>query len=129
ELFKVGRNEVIKLIDETLPLARGFDVIVGGGAQIGAPTVAEAVGLPYVYVAYSPQALWSAQHPPFTMPVFGLPRPLNRLLWSVSLAAVRAAFGGPLNRQRRLLGLLPVSDWYDHFFPRRRTILAADPEI
>ena len=129
ELFKVGRREIFQLIAEALPLARGVDVVVGGGAQIFAPTAAEAAGVPYVYVAYSPQSLWSAEHPPFTMPVFGLPRPLNRVLWSLSLAAVRAAFGGPLNRQRRLLGLPPVRDWYDHFFPRRRTILAADPEI
>jgi len=33
-------------------LARGFDLIVGAGAQLGAPSVAELLGIPYRYVVY-----------------------------------------------------------------------------
>jgi vancomycin aglycone glucosyltransferase len=117
------------MIDEGIAISRGADVIVGAGAQIGAPTVAAALGVPYVYVAYTPQALWSAQHPPFLIPIHGLPRPLNRLLWSMHAGIAGAAFGGPLNRKRRALGLPPIQDFSDHFFPRGRTILAADPEL
>ncbi len=129
ELFKVGREKIVSLIDEAIPLVRGADALIGGGAQIAGPTVAEAAGVPYLYAAYTPQALWSSHHAPFTMPLTGLPRLVNRLLWRLSLGLVRAAFAGPLNRRRRALGLAPVDDWYDHLFPRRRSILAADPEL
>ena len=129
QLFKVGREKIVALIDDAIPLVRGADALIGGGAQIAGPTVAEAVGIPYLYAAYTPQALWSSHHPPFTIPFTGLPRPLNRLSWRLSMGLVRAAFAGPLNRRRRTLGLSPVTDLYDHLFPRRASILAADPEL
>src|SRR5262249_35735823 len=53
ELLRVGRELIVSLIGEAIPLARGADVVVGGGAQITGPTVAEAAGVPYVYVAYN----------------------------------------------------------------------------
>jgi hypothetical protein len=41
------------LCSTVLPaLARGFDLIVGASVQIGAPSVAELLGIPYRYVVY-----------------------------------------------------------------------------
>jgi len=129
ELFRMGRSEVVRLIDESLPLMKGADVIIGAGAQIAAPTVCELTGIPYVYFAYAPHTLRSEHHPAFTMPFQGLPRLVNRALWSTFVGTLRAAFGGPLDAKRAALGLGPVKDWYDHFFPISRMILAADPEL
>ena len=128
-LFRVGRQKVVELIAEAVALAQGADLVIGSGAQIAAPTVAEAVGAPYAYVAFTPQALWSRHHPPFTFPIMGMPGFVNRLLWHGFIRLTAAVFGGPLNGQRRALGLAPVRDWYGHFFPRDATILASDPEL
>jgi vancomycin aglycone glucosyltransferase len=45
--------------------ARGRDVIVGATAiQIAAPSVAERMGIPYVFAAYCPIVLPSRHHAP-----------------------------------------------------------------
>src|SRR5690349_10683923 len=73
ELFKMGRSMVGPLIDEALPLCRGADLIVGAGAQGATPTIAEVLSIPYFYLAYTPQVIRSAVHPPFAVPMQGLP--------------------------------------------------------
>jgi vancomycin aglycone glucosyltransferase len=54
---------------------------------------------------------------------------VNRWLWRASSSLSGATLGGPINRKRRQLGLEPVTDWYQHFFPTRRMLIAADPEL
>ncbi len=129
DLFKIGRAKVREMIVEGLPLMRGADVVVGAGAQIAAPTIAEALGVPYVFVAYTPQALWSSHHPPFTFPLHGLPRFANRALWRAFSVMTGAVFAGPINAERCRLGLAPVHRWYEHFFPPSAILLASDPEL
>ena len=82
ELLKVGRREVARLVDELIAPSREADVIIGAGAQIGAPTAAEVAGKPYWFMAYTPQLIPSSFHPPFTIPIMGLPRLANRGLWA-----------------------------------------------
>ncbi len=129
ELFKVGRNTLTDFVDQMLKAARGADIIVGSGAQLASSTVAEVLGVPYVFVAFTPQILRSADHPPIAVPFFGLPRAINRGLWGGFIQLTRAIFAGPLNAKRRQLGLAPVRDWYDIMCPKGRCLLAADPEL
>ena len=52
--------------------ARGCDAIVGATAlQIGARSVAEGMGIPYVFVAYSPRVLPSPHHAPLPLGTLG----------------------------------------------------------
>src|SRR5215831_16296491 len=45
--------------------AQGCDIIVGATAlQIAAPSIAEKMGVPYVFVAYCPAVLPSSRHAP-----------------------------------------------------------------
>lgn len=115
-------------IDAALPFARGADLVVGGGPQFFAPTVAEAVGAPYAYLAYGPQFIRSAEHPPIFLPFRG-PRFVHRLLWRLFLGGMRLMVGGPLDRKRRELGLAPIADFHDHLFPPDGALMVSDPEL
>ena len=112
--------------------ARGCDMIVGATAlQIAAPSVAEAHGLPYVYVSYAAVTLPSPDHPP---PKFGTPYPMwlpgvaNRLLWTRDARSVNGRFRATLNEERARLGLPPV-DSVQRYVITERPWLAADPEL
>lgn len=124
----VLRKSMGEGIDAALPLARGADLVVGGGPQFFAPTVAEALGVPYVYLAYGPQFIRSAEHPPMFLPYRG-PRFVHRLLWRIFAGSFRLLIGGPLARKRRQLGLPRIADFHDHLFPRDSTLMVSDPEL
>lgn len=129
KLLKTGRDFVAAGIDELVPIVPGYDLVVSGGAQICAPTAAEAAGVPHWYVAYISQAFPSAHHPPFTVPLQGRRGLVNRALWRANDSFVATAFGGPLGAARRRLGLPPIESISSHFFRADRALLASDPEI
>lgn len=113
--------------------AQGCDFIVASAAlQIAARSVAERLGIGYVFAAYCPAVLPSAHHPPPALP--RLPdRPDagaagNRALWERDAERFAEAFGGALNAHRASLGLEPVGDVRGHIFTDR-PFLAADPVL
>ncbi len=128
-LMKVGREELPAYVDELLALAGDADRVVGGGAQIAAPTAAEAAGVPYRFVAYTPQLLRSDHHAPGFLPFAGAPPFVNRICWTIFLRLAEAALGPPLRAKRRELGLGEVENLQEHFVPTDRTLVAADPEV
>src|SRR5579871_5706986 len=93
--------------------AAGCDIIVAASAlQIAARSVAEKIGIPYIFVAYSPTVLPSPHHPPPPLPAFPGETPLpptsdNRELWSRDEARFHSLFGAALNVHRAALGLAP----------------------
>jgi vancomycin aglycone glucosyltransferase len=105
--------EVMAAQFETLaPAAEGCDALVATGlfpATAGAQSVAEKLGIRYVYAAYCPIYLPSPHHPPQPMPYDEL-------------------FGEPLNRHRASIGLPPVDNVRDHVFTDHPW-LAADPVL
>ena len=113
--------------------AQGCDVIVGATAlQIAAPSVAEKMGIPYVFAVYCPNVLPSPHHAP---PVYGLhgdpptAAPADYpALWAQNAERFNASFGAALNVHRVALGLAPVSDVRNHVFTERPW-LAADPTL
>src|ERR1051326_9109920 len=112
--------------------AQEADAIVGIGAlQIASPSVAEARGLPYVYVTYCPQTLPSPYHPP---PKAGghyaqtLPGLVNRLLWMRDERSFNKRFRTTLNAERATLGLAPIESVRSHIFTRQPW-LEADPTL
>lgn len=126
---ETGRQIFSQMMETSLRLSRGADLIIGGGGQFIAPTVAEKLGAPYLLVVYSPQVLPSKYHPPITMPLLGLPPWGNRLMWWLYGRTLRFMLGGPLNHVRRQLGLDPVRDFVEYFSPRGGSVVAADPEL
>jgi vancomycin aglycone glucosyltransferase len=119
---------------ETLTAAaQGCDVIVAATAlQIAARSVAETMGISYVFAAYSATVLPSPHHPPPALPpVPGQTPPEtndNRELWARDTARFNDLFGQALNARRAALGLSPVGDVRSHMFTDRPW-LAADPTL
>jgi len=113
--------------------ARGRDVIVGATAiQIAAPSVAERMGIPYVFAAYCPNVLPSRHHAPPVLVSLGdsAPPPAADYTehWIKDTQRSNDAWRGPLNTQRALLGLAAIDDVRSHVFTARPW-LAADPTL
>ncbi|MEV4146202.1 glycosyltransferase [Amycolatopsis sp. NPDC049691] len=112
------------------PAAEGCDaLVVAGLAQVAARSVAEAAGIPYVYVTYAAVNLPSPHHAPPPRP--GWPEGEgsgHAALWAVDAERVNAQFREPLNRHRAALGLAPVENVRDHVYSGRPW-LAADPVL
>jgi vancomycin aglycone glucosyltransferase len=112
---------------------RGCDVIVAAAAvQVAARSVAERLGIGYLFVAYCPVALPSWHHPPpqFTN-VPREPAPAagsNTELWDRDGERFADVFGAPLNAHRVAFGLEPVGDVRGHVFTDS-PLLTADPVL
>jgi vancomycin aglycone glucosyltransferase len=99
--------------------ACGCDLmLVAGPRQTAARSIAEAMKIPYIFVAYSPVTLSGASHPP---PRFRpgarsqtLPCWLNRVLWRAHDWIWNALFRRPLNEHRVGIGLAAVADVSSH---------------
>jgi UDP:flavonoid glycosyltransferase YjiC (YdhE family) len=86
------------------------DLIVGAGLQVAGPSVAEALRVPYAFVAYAPVVVVSAHHPPPMIRFQRMPRWLNRWSWRAFHGLLSTALAGPIVAGRRTLGLPPIRD-------------------
>jgi len=126
-------ESVVAQFETIAAAAHGRDIIVGATAlQIAAPSVAERMGIPYVFAAYSPTVLPSPHHPPPVLRVLGdtpaTPRSDYSDLWVEDTRRWNDPWGPPLNAQRAALGLAPISDVRGHVLTDRPW-LAADPAL
>jgi vancomycin aglycone glucosyltransferase len=127
----LARQTVMSQFRTTTEAARGFDLILAGGAlQMAGRSVAEALGIPYVYAAYCPATLGSPDHPPPKLrPRIRsqtLPRWANRVLWAADEQRWNRLFRETLNAQRASLNLAPI-DNVARYVSTERPWLAADP--
>ena len=116
--------------------ARDCDLILAATAlQVATRSIAEAQGIPYVFVAYAPSVLPSSQYPPPSHGDAGqkwgtgyshsLSEEENLQLWKENEASF-SQFAAALNEEREKLGLAPVASVQHHMFTDRPW-LAADP--
>jgi len=113
--------------------ARGCDMIVAATAlQIAARSVAEKMGIPYVFAAFCPAVLPSRHHAPPVLAMRGdTPAPLladYSALWDEDSVRWNDGWSSILNAHRAALGLPPVSDVRGHIFADRPW-LAADQTL
>src|SRR5262245_61905912 len=99
-------TEQFRVIPEA---ARGCDLILAGGMLLTAGrSIAESLGIPYVYAAYCPATLPSADYAPATLGARhpqSLPAEENLRLWHANAQSFDELFGEALNEQRAALGL------------------------
>jgi len=110
--------------------AETCDLLVGATAlQIAAPSVAERMGIPYVFAAYCPAVLPSAHHAPPVLVMRGdKPAAADAdyvALWAQDAQRWNATWGPVLNARRIALGLAAVEDVRSHVLTSRPW-LAAD---
>jgi len=84
-----------------------FELVVGAGLSFAVRLLSEKTRAKYAFVCYTLAGVESLEHPPPTLPVFGLPRFGNRALWRVAKSAFARAVGKPLAAVRKLHGLAP----------------------
>lgn len=113
--------------------AEGCDAVVATGlvpAVGAARSVAEKLGIPFLYVAYFPTMLPSPHHRPHALP--GRPFPPdetdNRVLWDLTTESFNVLYGPGLNTHRMSIGQPVVDDTLRHVFTDR-PLLAADPVL
>ena len=97
--------------------AEGCDALVATGMRpVGARSVAEKLGIRYVYASYQPISLPSPHHPPQARPGRPFPPEVtdNRVLWDLDARRSNAVFGAALNTNRAPIGLPPVDGVRDH---------------
>jgi vancomycin aglycone glucosyltransferase len=110
---------------EKLPaVLRGADVLLAAGilpSVAGARSVAETLGIPYVYAAFQPNSLPSPHHQPIARPGHPLDPAItdNRVLWKQDADAANDLFRDVLNAERARHGLPRVGDVRDHGFTDR----------
>jgi len=110
--------------------AEGFDVIVAATAlQVAARSVAEKMGIPYVFAAYAPVVLPSPHHAPPPLPGEAPPTTNdNGELWAQNAARFNDLFRAAVNARRASLGLAEISDVRSHMMTDQPW-LAADATL
>jgi len=112
--------------------AQGCDLIVGATTlQIAAPSIAEKLGIPYIFSAYCPAVLPSPHHAPPILPMLG-DKPVTMTdyseLWEKDAQRWNLQWRDILNSHRTRLGLEPVSNVRSHILTKQPW-LAADPTL
>ncbi|MEO7157095.1 MAG: glycosyltransferase [Vicinamibacterales bacterium] len=113
--------------------AQGCDVIVGATAlQIAAPSIAEHLGIPYVFAALCPNVLPSPHHAPPVLSTLGDVAATSaddyRDLWDKDAQRWNAMWAPILAPHRAALGLSAVEEIRDHIHTDRPW-LAADQTL
>ena len=115
QLRRMADESVTTQFETITEAALDCDAIVGATAlQIAAPSIAERMGIPYVFAAYCPRVLPSPHHPPIVLRLAGeVPPPPtadNRELWAKDAQRSNDRWGAVLNSHRASIGLAPIDD-------------------
>ena len=101
--------------DTIATAARGCDLMVGATAlQVAAPSVAESMGIPYVFVAYCPAVLPSRHHAPPVLTMLG-DAPVPQMsdyseLWTRDAQRWNDTWLPLISARREALGMSPIAD-------------------
>jgi vancomycin aglycone glucosyltransferase len=85
-------------------VAEGADVILSGGINLSAVSLAEAVGAKLQWVLPVPGVIPAADNTPCILPFESLPRPVNAALWKL-MDVTGGAMAATVNEERAKLGL------------------------
>ncbi len=124
---------VVAQFDTISTAAQGCDLIVGATAlQIAAPSVAERMGIPYIFAAYCPTVLPSRHHAPPVLAMLG-DKPTQGVtdtteLWLRDARRWNDTWLQLLNSKRASIGLAPVDDVRNYILTDRPW-LAADKAL
>jgi vancomycin aglycone glucosyltransferase len=116
---RLAAELIAEVFDKLPTAAEGCDALVATGlfpVVASAQSVAEKLGIRYVFAAYCPIFLPSPHRPPQALPGRPLPPDVtdNRALHDLDIQNYNELFGGPLNACRASVGLPPVRNVRDH---------------
>ena len=132
QLRQLAVHSVRTQFSVLIEAAQDCDLVVAAGAlQLATRSVAESLGIPYVFAAYCPAVLPSSGHPPPKMGTHYsqmLSGDANRALWREEEESWNSLFRATLNEERAKLGLARVESVQRHIFTDNPW-LAADPAL
>ena len=130
---RLAAELIAEQFDKLPAVAEGCDALVATGlfpVAASAQSVAEKLGIRYVFAAYCPIFLPSPHRPPQPLPGRPLPPDVtdNRVLNDLDIQNYNALYGDALNVHRASIGLPPVENVRDHVITDHPW-LAADPVL
>ncbi len=130
---RLAAELIAEQFDKLPAVAEGCDALVATSlfpVAAGAQSVAEKLGIRYVFAAYCPIFLPSGHHRSQLLPGRQLPSDVTdpRVLDDLEIQNYNALFGDALNTHRAAIGLPPVDNVRDHVFTDHPW-LAADPTL
>ncbi len=133
QLRKLMEDTVAGQFKAITAAARGCDSLVAGmSLQFALHSVAEQIGIPYVYAAWCPITLPSQHHAPPPLPSWAQSPTVgtadNRTLWIQDAKRWNELWAEAINSHRSAVGLAPISDVRSHILTSRPW-LAADPTL
>lgn len=133
QLRPMAERQIVAQFDRLAAAAEGCDLLLSQTPQFtAARSVAEWLGIPYVFAVLSPNMLPSPHHSPPPAPLSNqTPAPPdadNRRLWERDREFMNELFLGALNKHRANVGLPLIDDVRGHAFTDRPWV-AADPTV
>ncbi len=122
------RSEINAQFEALPEIIAGADLVVGASLAIALPTVAESMGLPYRYVAFTPQMIPSSYHPFVAFKYQKFPRWYNLMTWKAVRYFDKLNLTLVINRKRRFMGLEPIQDAWRNILGQS-VIVASDKEV
>ncbi|XUL93087.1 glycosyltransferase [Streptomyces galilaeus] len=129
--FRLAPELVAARYETLLPAAEGCDVLLASGLMpTGARSVAEKLGIRYVFACFHTAGLPSSKYRPLARPGHqSSPDETDiKVLWEEDAQRVNALYRDAENRHRAAIGLPPVDNVRDHAFTERPW-LASDPDL
>ncbi|MBK6009800.1 glycosyltransferase [Streptomyces sp. MBT53] len=129
--FRLAPELVAARYETLLPAAEGCDVLLASGLMpTGARSVAEKLGIRYVFACFHTAGLPSSKYRPMSRPGHQSSAEETdiKVLWEEDAQRVNALYREAENRHRAAIGLPPVDNVRDHAFTERPW-LAADPDL
>ncbi|GAA4972002.1 glycosyltransferase [Actinoplanes utahensis] len=133
QLRPMAERQIVAQFTKLAEAAQGCDLLLSQTPQFpAARSVAESLGIPYVFAVLSPNQLPSPHHAPPPMPLSNQgpagPGADHRALWESDREFMNTLFLDALNKHRAEVGLPLVDDVRGHAFTDRPWI-AADPTV
>lgn len=122
------RQEIPRQFDRLRSLAAGADLAIGSSLVAALATIADALGMSYRYIAFTPQILPSRYHICPLLPYQNLPQLGNRLTWRVAHFLYNISHRRLINHYRYQMGLAPIGDGWRHILGPH-LMVASDPAI
>jgi vancomycin aglycone glucosyltransferase len=107
--FRHLKDHTARMFEPIARASEGADLIVGAGAQLVTPSIAEWRDVPHATVAFCPCAVPGSGAPPPTVHTQTFPPFVNLLFWRLGAPVADLLLRGTINRGRAALGLAPTS--------------------
>lgn len=127
-LIRFLRAEMSEQFAVLPSLVKGSDLLLTASFGFGGRHIAESLKIPFIYLAYSPNAIPSGYYPPMTVRRRITSHFLNRALFRFTDAGFNLALRNHVNRERAKLGMRPIPHFWEYSIGPN-VLLACDPEI